>query len=116
MKAALCTACKREGHYKTFCTYTKRKAIAKRSKKQIDYEEFKESELRPYLIKRDGNHCFCCARPARPNEKLDIEHTISKGSRPDLKRDPRNLTLMCRDCHRNKTDHIPCHHYGITYA
>jgi hypothetical protein len=77
----------------------------------MNYQQWKEEIARPFLIKRDGNRCSCCLRPARTNEKLDIEHTKTKGSRPDLKRDLRNLSLMCRiPCHRNKTDDIACEH------
>lgn len=81
------------------------------STKEQEYQDYKESVLRPALIERDGNRCSCCGRPAHPNEKLDIEHTLNKGSHPELKRDLKNLHLYCRfPCHRNKTDGIQCSH------
>lgn len=72
---------------------------------------WKETIARPYLIKRDGNFCKCCKRQAYEGEKLDIEHKLTKGSRPDLKAKLTNLRLYCRDCHRNRTDHIECSHF-----
>lgn len=111
MKTPFCKSCLREGHYKTFCPFTRRKPINKRSTKQEQYDTWLESVARPFLIQRDGNYCICCKRAAKVGEKLDIEHTLTKGSRPDLKRDLNNLTLMCRfPCHRSKTDAKPCFH------
>lgn len=86
------------------------KAIKKQSSKQISYKDWLESVARPYLIAKLGNYCSCCRRPALGGEKLDIEHTLGVGSHAGLKRDLNNMTLMCRfPCHRNKTDHKPCH-------
>lgn len=97
--------------YGNFCFLHKpRKAIPKQSDKEKQYQMWKEDIARPYLISKYGNNCFCCGRSAYPGEKLDIEHTLTKGSRPDLKRSFSNLSLYCRyPCHRNKTDGIKCH-------
>lgn len=88
-----------------------RKRAALRSAKEQLYQVWKEEVARPYLIERDGNRCNCCKRPASTGEKLDIEHTLGKGSHPSMKKDLDNLTLMCRwPCHYNKTNHIACLH------
>ena len=88
-----------------------KKRPKQRSTKEVAYQSWKESECRPALIARDGNACSCCGRYARDGEKLDIEHTLTKGSRPDLKRNLNNMTLMCRiPCHFKKTNNIPCLH------
>lgn len=86
------------------------KRIKQQSTKEIAYQTYKETVLRPALIERQGNVCFCCHRPAEVNETLDIDHVIGKGPRPDLKRTLSNLVFLCRSCHRNKTDHIACLH------
>lgn len=110
IKAPLCKFCG-GGHYVTFCRQKPRKPIKKRSDKQIAYEVWLEETARPFIINRDGNFCVCCKRAAYEYEKLDIEHEKTKGSRPDLKREIRQLRLMCRfPCHRNRTDRIPCTH------
>jgi hypothetical protein len=86
------------------------KRIKQQSDRELEYQAWKETVARPALIERDGNNCSCCGRSAFMNEKLDIEHTLTKGSRPDLKRDPDNLTLMDRICHHYKTIGQPCPH------
>lgn len=98
--------------YGDFCFQHKsRKAIPKQSAKEIEYQTWKEEVARPHLIWRDGNKCFCCGRAAYPNEKLDIEHKLGKGTRPDLKRVLRNLRLFCRfPCHAAKTLGKVCNH------
>lgn len=81
------------------------------SANEAQYQIWKETVARPAIIARDGNKCSCCGRPAEAGEKLDLEHTLGKGSHPGLKRDLKNLTLMCRfPCHRNKTDGVECVH------
>lgn len=80
------------------------------SVREKQYQQWKEEIARPYLVKLYNNVCSCCGREAGINEKLDIEHTLNKGSHPELKRDLDNLTLMCRPCHRLKTDGIQCSH------
>jgi len=88
-----------------------KKPIPKQSDKEKEYQKYKEEVLRPALIERDGNNCWCCGRPAYVDEKLDIEHKLTKGSRPDLKRELRNLRLYCRyPCHDNKTNNVLCVH------
>lgn len=109
-KPVHCKKCGSKWHYQSFCPLN-RKKIKPQSDKEISYQQWKETVARPAIIARDGNHCQCCSRPAYDGEKLDIEHEIGKGTRPDLKRDLRNLRLYCRfPCHRNKTDNKPCTH------
>jgi len=122
-KPVVCKLCG-GNHYRTFC-YKNRKPIKvtnpqplkrgkrlrRQSDKEKEYQVWKETVARPALIERDGNACSCCHRGAYHEEKLDIEHTLNKGSHPALKRDLNNMTLMCRiPCHRNKTDGKVCLH------
>lgn len=119
-KDVICKHCKAVNrHYSTFCPFkplTKnalkiRKRIKQQSDKEIEYQRWKEEVARPALIERDGNRCSCCSRPAYEEEKLDIEHTLNKGSHAGLKRDLNNMTLMCRfPCHFHKTNNKPCLH------
>ena len=116
-----CTVCGKRA-YSNYCFQHKKrkpieikKRIRQVSDKQSKYHRWLEDFARPALIARDGNNCSCCGRAARQSEekleKLDIEHTLNKGSHPSLKQDMNNLTLMCRyPCHYNKTNHIECNH------
>ena len=86
-------------------------SMKRMSAKEQEYQYWKENTARQAVIERDGNHCQCCLRPAYESEKLDIDHVLSKGSRPDLKRSIDNMQLLCRwPCHRNKTDRKECLH------
>lgn len=87
-----------------------KRRIKQQSDKEKLYQVWKEEVARPALILRDGNRCSCCGQYYSVRDKLDIEHTLTKGSRPDLKRDLNNLTLMDRICHNKKTDGKPCVH------
>lgn len=110
-KEVHCSFCGSDKHYVTFCWRRKTKKIRPQSDREIEYQEWKETVARPYLIEEYGNYCHCCLRPAQENENLDIEHTKNKGSHPELKRDLKNMRLYCRyPCHRNKTDNRPCLH------
>lgn len=107
--AKTCTVCGKRA-YSDYCILHKpRKPIPPQSAKEIDYQEWKESVARPYLIDKYGNVCSCCGKDFG-FVKLDIEHTLTKGSRPDLKRNLDNMTLMCRWCHSRKTDGKGCLH------
>lgn len=117
MKQPRCAYCGSLGHYATFCMVKPKKPIQRlrrprqMSAKEVQYQVWKETVARPALIARDGNFCSCCGRHAEGGEKLDIEHTLGKGSHPGLKQDINNLTLMCRfPCHRAKTDRVQCNH------
>lgn len=109
--AKQCIVCGKRA-YSNYCVQHKpRKRIPQQSAKEMDYQYWKETEARPFLIKRDGNECHCCGRPALFSEKLDIEHTEGKGSHPERKRDLTNLRLFCRyPCHDNKTNNRECIH------
>lgn len=117
MSRKLCIVCGARA-YSDYCFRHKprkpietKKRIRQQSDKELEYQKWKEEVARPFLIARDGNLCSCCGRDAYPGEKLDIEHTLGKGSHPSQKRDLNNLTLMCRfPCHRNKTDGKKCDH------
>ena len=104
------------GCYGEFCLMHKpRKPIKvnkrpkQQSDKEIAYQEWKETIARPYLIGKFGNRCSCCDL-FFGSVKLDIEHTLGKGSHPELKKDLNNMTLMCRPCHNSKTDGLECIH------
>jgi len=94
------------------CFYHRpRKAIPQMSDKEKEYQDWKENVARPYLIRRYGNKCACCGRPANFGEKLDIDHIEGKGSTPSMKSNLKNLQLLCRyPCHDNKTNEKLCIH------
>lgn len=63
----------------------KRKALA-----------LKLTELRLFVLERDGYRCRYC--PAN-NRILDPHHIEKRSQRPDLILDPLNVITLCRPCH-----------------
>lgn len=113
MKAPLCSICK-GAHYKTFCLRAPKKPIKvnKRprrvSDKQAEYNEWRESVARPYLIDKYGDACSCCGQVHYPH---DIDEIKGRGSHPGLKRDLNNMQLLGRfPCHHLKTINQQCIH------
>lgn len=83
----------------------------RQSAKELEYQVWKETVARPFIIERDENKCQCCGQYARFGEKLDIDHVVGKGADASGKRDVDNMQLLCRfPCHRRKTDRLECTH------
>lgn len=100
-------------HYQSFCTRRPRKPIAqrktikKRGKRTIEYEEWRDTVARPYLLEKYGEVCADCKGARCGNMQLDVEHIKGKGSHPELKMVLSNLQLMGRfPCHYEKTNHL----------
>ena len=105
-----CKHCGSATHYSIACFRAKKRVPNSRSFKQVDYELWLEQIARPKVIKRDGNFCKCCGRPAKEGEKLDLDHIKGKGAHAELKQKINNLQLLCRfPCHFRKTNNIKCH-------
>lgn len=79
------------------------KKLKRPKQKGKEYErwrKFREEVATPYLDKTYGHRCVDCG----VGGKLDIDHLITRGSRPDLKYDLQNLMYRCRMCHIVKTN------------
>lgn len=107
MKQILCSNCGSNKHYQTFCTWKKRKPIAKKGKRTIEYEAWRDIIARPYLIKKYGEVCAACGGARCGNKQLDVEHKKNRGSHPELKMVLSNVQLMGRfPCHYEKTNNL----------
>ena len=58
------------------------------------------------LLAERGNRCEHCGRPATES-KLELHHIQPISLRPDLRKDPDNLLLLCQECHRRAHGYIP---------
>lgn len=105
-KRAYSEYCVQHKPRKPIRSYRRPKSVSAR---ELDYQEWKESVARPYLISHYENRCACCDF-FFGTVKLDIDHIKNKGSHPELKRDLGNLQLLCRQCHARKTDRVACPH------
>ena len=106
-KIATCKLCEKQGHWQYQCYYrpAKPKKIYKPpkryGKKSIEYKVWRDAVAIPYLDKTYGHTCVDCGIGGA----LDIDHVLSRGSRPDLKQDLSNIVYRCRSCHIKKTSH-----------
>ena len=57
----------------------------------------KEREMKVTYAAIKQEHCAGCGR----RSNLSRSHTIPRSKRPDLIADPRNIEILCLDCHVN---------------
>ena len=96
------------GCYGEFCLmHKKRKAIPKKGKQTILYEEWRDEQARPYLIKKYGEVCAECKGARCGNKQLDIDHIKSRGSNYNLKFSLTNVQFLgSHPCHFEKTNNV----------
>lgn len=100
-KTCLYKTCDR-GCYGDFCLMHKpRKAIKKRGKQTIKYEQWRDEVAIPHLDKI-GHKCVECGATG----KLDVDHIKNRGSHYHLRMTLSNVQYLCRPCHRGKTDNV----------
>ena len=71
--------------------------------KQTQYQFYQSKEwksLRQQILDRDHYVCQYCGRP----NSNTVDHIIPIEYDPSQMTEPRNLTTICRQCHRVKTD------------
>lgn len=107
MKDPFCTNCQSPFHTKTFCPYIKRKAIAKRGKKTLAYEQWRDEVAKPYLDKTYGHECAACHGERCGNRQLDVDHIENRGSHPTKRMELNNVQYLGRfPCHVEKTNGV----------
>lgn len=53
---------------------------------------------------RMPHRCEECRRPLEGYSAVYISHILSRGAEPEMAHDPRNVNILCFDCH-NKWEH-----------
>lgn len=98
-----CKVCGKRA-YSDYCFQHKpRKPINQRGKRTLEYEEWRDTVARPYLIQKFGNKCADCSGSRCGNKQLDVDHKKKRGSNPALKMDLNNVQLLGRfPCHYEK--------------
>lgn len=88
------------------CAYNRynkpRKAITKYGRRAQEYSEWRITVAIPYLDEKFGHRCSNCGA----TDGLEVDHILTRGSRPDLKTELSNIQWLCGKCHHLKTDHI----------
>lgn len=82
------------------------KFITRYGKRAREQSTWVRDVARPYLDKTFGHVCAKCGKGDYGMHILDVDHKLTKGSRPDLKQDLDNIQYLGRiPCHQDKTDH-----------
>ena len=79
-----------------------RKPIPKKGKRQIAYEEWRDTVAKPYLDRVFGHQCVDCGATT----ELHVDHIKNRGSHIELKMELSNVQYLCWDCHYMKTNHL----------
>jgi len=59
--------------------------------------------MRKLVILRDGARCNKCGKTP-PEVALEVDHVKPVVDYPELENDPKNLAVLCQQCHREKND------------
>lgn len=83
------------------------KPIKQKGKRTIEYEKWRDTVARPYLIKKYGEVCAECKGVRCGNIQLDVDHIKNRGSHYHLRMSLSNVQLLGRyPCHQEKTDWV----------
>lgn len=98
----VCIVCNKRA-YSDYCVQHKpRKPIAKRGKRTIEYEHWRDTVAKPHLDSTTGR--ICQVLGCNVTEYLEVDHIATRGSRADLKMNTGNVRYLCHPHHREITD------------
>ncbi len=78
------------------------KPIARKGKRTISYEKWRDDIAIPHLKATGKWFCTDCQRS---DIDLDVDHIKGRGAHAELKMEITNVEARCRPCHRAKTSH-----------
>ena len=53
-----------------------------------------------YIIDHKPHVCEECGRPIRYPSAINVSHILSRGAHPELSFDPRDVNMLCWECHQ----------------
>lgn len=78
------------------------KPIRKIGRRTIEYNKWRDSTAKPYLIKMYGY--VCSVYGCYEDEDLHVDHIKTRGAHPELKHSLSNVRFLCFEHHRMITD------------
>ena len=87
------------------CLYDKRYHLEIGLRREIQRERFGKNDAEgnakfyAYCLKNLPLVCEHCGRPIRLPSAYNVSHIISRGSDARMSHDPRNVNILCVDCH-----------------
>lgn len=98
------------------CLYDKRYHLEIGLRREIQREKFGKNDdegnakFYAYCIKHFPHVCENCGRPIEHPWATNVSHILSRGSHPEMAHDPRNMNILCWECHQ-KFEHTTTRHY-----
>lgn len=74
-------------------------------RKEIQKEKFGGNNARAnsvfyrYCLENNPLVCEECGKPINFPSAVNVSHILSRGAHPDKAHDPRNVNILCFDCH-----------------
>lgn len=87
------------------CLYDKRYHLEIGLRREIQREKFGKNDdegnakFYAYCIKHFPNVCENCGKPIPHPWATNVSHILSRGSHPEMAHDPRNVNILCWECH-----------------
>lgn len=87
------------------CLYDKRYHLEIGLRREIQREKFGKNDdegnakFYAYCIKHFPHVCENCGKPIKHPWATNVSHILSRGSHPEMAHDPRNVNILCWDCH-----------------
>ena len=98
------------------CLYDKRYHLEIGLRREIQREKFGKNDdagnalFYAYCIKHFPHVCENCGKPIEHPWATNVSHILSRGSHPEMAHDPRNMNILCWECHQ-KFEHTTTRHY-----
>lgn len=87
------------------CLYDKRYHLEIGLRREIQREKFGKNDdagnalFYAYCIKHFPHVCENCGKPIEHPWATNVSHILSRGSHPEMAHDPRNVNILCWECH-----------------
>ena len=87
------------------CLYDKRYHLEIGLRREIQREKFGKNDdagnalFYAYCIKHFPHVCENCRKPIEHPWATNVSHILSRGSHPEMAHDPRNVNILCWECH-----------------
>lgn len=88
------------------CLYDKRYHLEIGLRREIQREKFGKNDnagnalFYAYCLKHFPRVCENCGKPIPHPGATNVSHILSRGSHPEMAHDPRNMNILCWECHQ----------------
>lgn len=89
------------------CLYDKRYHLEIGLRRDIQKERFGKNDdagnftFYNYCLHHFPHVCENCGKPIEHPWATNVSHILTRGSHPEMAHDPRNVNILCWECHQN---------------